>query len=74
MTPRRTQFEIVQALESVIRGANQEKFFKSDFREMGINSATAADWFRMIEYIQIQFPKVRVVEHERTMIIEVIDK
>ncbi|MFX0173147.1 MAG: hypothetical protein ACFE9L_14715 [Candidatus Hodarchaeota archaeon] len=71
MRRKRTNMEIIKDIHEFILTSGKKKFFKSDLRDKNIEPGTAADWFRIIEFIQNNFPKIRITEHRKTMIIEI---
>ena len=74
MSPQHTNTEVVHTLESFIRTSGKKKFLKSDLRAVGISPVTAHEWFKLIEHRQTNFPRIRVIEVEPNVIIEVLSE
>ncbi len=72
--PRKTQMEIVVRIGEFIKTSGKEQFFKSDFREVGVQPDTAGDWCEIIHYCQTKIPPIRIMKLGRNVIIEVLEQ
>jgi hypothetical protein len=71
--PRKTNIEILKAIQKFVNESKEKTFYKSALRKEKVEPSTAAEWFRIIEFCQTKLPKIKIIEMKKNMVIEILN-
>ena len=70
---RKTRLEIVETIFEFLKKSGKSTFYKSELKKAGIEPSTADEWFKIIEFIQKNYPEIDILKFGKNTLIQIKD-